>query len=1007
MRGLIITVTGVVLLLTVCSAASSGCKDTWSASSCWQFLYDCDQPVHQQMCQKSCGICDNCKDVMGAKQCWNNVRRCNESSYQRNCRKTCGLCDVCADIHADCSSRKRQCGETWVLVGCRKTCGACHVQDTGGRESDDTMTTTTSTTAEKTSQMGNKDNQNQIGNWGEWEPWEVCSATCGKGATTRRLTCSPVGAKCQGDNTETADCHLTACCVPRNGMWGDWSTCSSSCGGGSHTRSRICTGTNSCGQPCVGKSNESTTCNVHACPRPPADLSITTDPQTSPFSAGVTVTLTCSSRDPGSPPATLTWDTVRHGMRTTPVNYRTTRLEIPNLSVEDDGLRVKCLAINTVSQNATSFLLRVDEKVSYGECRASVSSSTWEVTGYCDITKVFSSNNRYDCQWYEIKGSNPYNIPSSFNRSLITPGGKLQSGKCSFQTNISHDFPQGRESSRELKYKMYFNPGGTWSSIVNVAVVSPKAPTLICPAEVMEGSHINCTCNTSNVGEPQGRLLLLFNDQLQHTRQYGQKVIFLSRDARREDNNARISCRLHWARNMSADRDWTLRVMYPPEMPSLLIDSQTTIKYTTNISNSVYFTCRVGAGNVQSLELLKVTRNGSQILKGLSSSYPYFRMQKAGCGDSGIYYCRAGNKLGQTNSTSVHLNVLCSPKLVNGTSTKPKELKVTEGSQGQLTFEVMSNPAPTIDVFSYHQGESVSKEEPVRADLFTGKCEQNTPDLHLATCTLSTVDAMNKDNGMYNVKVRNSGGSINVPFTLIVDAQESTGNDSSLSWIGLVIALLIIIVIGVLIVFFVRRRRAAQTKTSEDKKKISSAAIARRNFEDPVYYNVTVADVTMPSSAATMTSATCTIHNGSAALTSPNDNVYTNYEKKTSLNDRGESSAGTASDDLYAVVEKTQKSSENSGKPAKPAPMPKPKRLGSASGKSGDNGGQGQSQNDSLVQESGDHSPPTTEAANATVNEEGLFYTELDFSQHRPQSQRPLPQKEETNYAAINFKLQK
>lgn len=130
-----------------------------------------------------------------------------------------------------------------------------------------------------------------------------------------------------------------------------------------------------------------------------------------------------------------------------------------------------------------------------------------------------------------------------------------------------------------------------------------------------------------------------------------------------------------------------------------------------------------------------------------------------------------------------------------------------------------------------------------------------------------------------------------------------------------------------------------------------------------MYYNVTVADVTMPSSAAPMTSATCTIHNGSAALTSPSDNVYTNYEKKTTLNDRGESSAGTASDDLYAIVDKTQKSSENSGKLPKPAPMPKPKRSGSASGKSGDNGGQGQSQNDSLVQESGDHSSPATEAS--------------------------------------------
>lgn len=143
------------------------------------------------------------------------------------------------------------------------------------------------------------------------------------------------------------------------------------------------------------------------------------------------------------------------------------------------------------------------------------------------------------------------------------------------------------------------------------------------------------------------------------------------------------------------------------------------------------------------------------------------------------------------------------------------------------------------------------------------------------------------------------------------------------------------------------------------------AANARRNFEDPVYYNVTVADVTVPSSATSMTSGTCTIHNGTAALTSPNDNVYTNYEKKTSLNDRGESSAGTASDDLYAIVDKTQKStsSENSGKPPKPAPMPKPKRSGSASRKSGENGGQGQSQNDSLVQESGDHSTPTTEAS--------------------------------------------
>ncbi|XP_025102150.1 uncharacterized protein LOC112568851 isoform X2 [Pomacea canaliculata] len=241
---------------------------------------------------------------------------------------------------------------------------------------------------------------------------------------------------------------------------------------------------------------------------------------------------------------------------------------------------------------------------------------------------------------------------------------------------------------------------------------SPKAPTLTCPADViMEGSHINCTCSTSHVGEPQGRLLLFYNGRLQHTGQYGQKVIFLSRDIRREDNNARVSCLLHWATNMSADRDWTLRVMYPPGMPSLRINRQTTVNYTTNVNNSVDFTCRVSPSNVESLELLKVTRNGLQILSGLSKSYLSFRIEKAGCGDSGIYYCRAGNTVGQTNSTSVQLSVLCSPEWASDTLATTTELKVTEGLEGQTTFEVMASPVPTIDGFISHQEDSNSSSQ--------------------------------------------------------------------------------------------------------------------------------------------------------------------------------------------------------------------------------------------------------------------------------------------------------
>ncbi|PVD26821.1 hypothetical protein C0Q70_11968 [Pomacea canaliculata] len=205
-------------------------------------------------------------------------------------------------------------------------------------------------------------------------------------------------------------------------------------------------------------------------------------------------------------------------------------------------------------------------------------------------------------------------------------------------------------------------------------------------------------------------------------------------------------------------------------MPSLLVDNQTTVNYTTNVNNSVDFTCRVGADNVQSLELLKVTRNGSQIVQGLSTSSLSFTIQKAGCGDSGIYYCRAGNTLGQTNSMSVQLSVLCSPVWDSDTLATTTELKVTEGLEGQTTFEVMASPVPTIDGFIFHQGEnnSSAQSKPVRSDLFVGKCEQKTPDLHLATCTVYVTQATPTDTGLYSVHVSNSMGAMTVTFELLV-----------------------------------------------------------------------------------------------------------------------------------------------------------------------------------------------------------------------------------------------
>lgn len=93
-----------------------------------------------------------------------------------------------------------------------------------------------------------------------------------------------------------------------------------------------------------------------------------------------------------------------------------------------------------------------------------------------------------------------------------------------------------------------------------------------------------------------------------------------------------------------------------------------------------------------------------------------------------------------------------------------------EGSRGQYTFAVIAHPVPTIEDINYYRDDTVSSldEEPVRSDFITGNCQQNTPDLHLVTCSLSITDALLTDTGLYNLRMRNSKGIMNVTLELIV-----------------------------------------------------------------------------------------------------------------------------------------------------------------------------------------------------------------------------------------------
>lgn len=85
--------------------------------------------------------------------------------------------------------------------------------------------------------------------------------TCGKGSHSRNRYCS--GAGCAGDKEETAECEQSSSCLPTTGKyyeWSDWSTCSQTCNGGTQSRTRQCSTAT-----CAGASSESTSCNNQIC----------------------------------------------------------------------------------------------------------------------------------------------------------------------------------------------------------------------------------------------------------------------------------------------------------------------------------------------------------------------------------------------------------------------------------------------------------------------------------------------------------------------------------------------------------------------------------------------------------------------------------------------------------------------------------------------------------------------------------------------------------------------
>ncbi|XP_060565969.1 coadhesin-like [Ruditapes philippinarum] len=111
------------------------------------------------------------------------------------------------------------------------------------------------------------------GNWGSWGQYSTCSHSCGTGTMSRYRACnnpppSGGGYGCYGNNYETTYCNIVQCSIDgRWSNWNTWSSCSVSCGLGVITRDRMCNNPAPVGNgaPCNGNSTEKHECTVGPC----------------------------------------------------------------------------------------------------------------------------------------------------------------------------------------------------------------------------------------------------------------------------------------------------------------------------------------------------------------------------------------------------------------------------------------------------------------------------------------------------------------------------------------------------------------------------------------------------------------------------------------------------------------------------------------------------------------------------------------------------------------------
>ena len=266
--------------INTCSSGTLGENHAQSGGIYDWYCMGIDGGADSDLCRYTPSASQSNNGACGDTSSASGINTCSSGTLGENHAQSGGIYDwYCMGIDGGADSDL--CRYTPSASQCSSSCGgwsSCSVSCGGGSQSRTCTRSDCSTYSE--SQSCNTQCCPVNGGWSGWGDWSSCSVSCGGGEQSRSRSCdspSPScgGSYCSGARTNSRSCN-TQCCPVDGGWsdWGDWSSCSVSCGEGEQSRSRSCNSPSpSCGgADCSGSSTASQSCDNQDCP-PTLDFS--------------------------------------------------------------------------------------------------------------------------------------------------------------------------------------------------------------------------------------------------------------------------------------------------------------------------------------------------------------------------------------------------------------------------------------------------------------------------------------------------------------------------------------------------------------------------------------------------------------------------------------------------------------------------------------------------------------------------------------------------------------